>query len=63
MFKLLLKISITKKQYKKIEKSIKEFEKNKKDYKFNIIGLVGVAINKKIQFEKAFYCAEFVKYL
>ncbi|MBE6154389.1 MAG: hypothetical protein E7163_02270 [Firmicutes bacterium] len=56
-------ISITKKQYKKIEKSIKEFEKNKKDYKFNIIGLVGVAINKKIQFEKAFYCAEFVKYL
>ena len=39
--------------YKEIEKCIKEFEKNKDDYGFNILGLVAVAINKKVKFERA----------
>ena len=56
-------IDVTNEQYKKIKKIIKNFNKNKEDYKFNVIGLFAVAINKKIQFENSFYCAEFVKYV
>lgn len=56
-------IEVTSKQYKKIVKTIKMFEQNKRNYKFNIIGLFAVAINIKIQPKKSFYCAEFVKYV
>jgi len=56
-------IIITDEQYEKIEKNIKMFEENKKDYKFNIIGLFAVVINKKFQPDKSFYCAEFVKHI
>lgn len=35
----------------------------KKLYKFNIIGLFAVSINKKVKFKNSFYCAEFVKYV
>lgn len=54
---------ITDKQYEKIESTIKLFNENKNEYKFNVIGLFAVAINKKIQPRKSFYCAEFVKYV
>lgn len=50
-------------KYKKIKNEIKIFEKNKEKYKFNIIGLFAVSINKKIHYKDTFYCAEFVKYL
>ena len=53
-------IDVTNEQYEKIKKIIKNFNKNKEDYKFNVIGLFAVAVNKKIQFENSFYCAEFV---
>ena len=32
-------------------------------YKFNVIGLIAVALNVRIKREKYFYCAEFVKYV
>lgn len=54
---------VTNEQYKKIENIIKDFEENKADYKFNVVGLFAVAINKKIQPENSFYCAELVKYV
>jgi len=56
-------ITVTDEQYDNIERIIKLFEENKKEYKFNILGLFAVAINKKIQPNNSFYCAEFVKYL
>ena len=46
------------------EKYIKKVRKvYKEKYKFNIIGLFAVSINKKIHYKDTFYCAEFVKYL
>lgn len=54
---------ITDEQYKAIEETIKTIEKNKDNYKFNVVGLFAVAFNKKIQPQKSFYCAEFVKYV
>ena len=56
-------ICITDEQYEKIENTIKMFEENKEEYKFNVIGLFAAGINKKIQFKNKLYCAEFVKYV
>lgn len=54
---------VTAEQYRIMEETIKSIEENKDKYKFNVIGLFAVAFNKKIQAEKSFYCAEFVKYV
>ena len=56
-------LEIADNKYEKIKEEIKEFESNKEKYKFNIIGLFAVSINKKIHYKNTFYCAEFVKYL
>lgn len=56
-------LEITENEYRKIKKTIKKFEKNKKIYRFNMIGLSAVVIHKKIKRKNYFYCAEFVKYL
>ena len=56
-------LEIADNKYEKIKEEIKKFESNKEKYKFNIIGLFAVSINKKIHYKDTFYCAEFVKYL
>ncbi len=56
-------LDVTDKQYEDIKNNIKEIEKERKKYKFNIIGLFAVGFNVKIKKEKYFYCAEFVKYI
>lgn len=50
-------------QYVKIANKIKEMKEATKRYKFNIIGLVAVAFNVRIKRKRAYYCAEFIKYL
>lgn len=54
---------VTDEQYEKTKKTIAYFEKNKPKYKFNILGLACVTINKKIIRKNTFYCAEFVKHI
>ena len=38
-------------------------EKEKEQYKFNLLGLFAVGFHKKVVAHNAFYCAEFVKYI
>ena len=59
----IYEIEVTNIQYVKIRKLIKNFEDNKKDYKFNRLGLFLAGINYKYTKENSFYCSEFVKYL
>ena len=54
---------VTDEQYEKVKKTITYFENNKQKYKFNILGLACVSINKKIVRKNTFYCAEFVKHI
>jgi len=54
---------VTDEQYEKAQKTIKYFENNKQKYKFNVLGLACVSINKKIIKKNSFYCAEFVKHI
>lgn len=56
-------LEITDNQYNSIEKIINKMIENKSKYKFNIIGLFAVSINKKVSTKNSFYCAEFVKYV
>lgn len=56
-------LKITEEQYESLKNNIKQIEQEKKNYKFNIIGLLAVGFHKKIQKEHYFYCAEFVKYV
>lgn len=56
-------LEVSEREYKKIKETIKTFEDNKDIYRFNMIGLSAVMINKKIKRTNCFYCAEFVKYL
>lgn len=56
-------LEIEDKQYQKIVEIIENVKKDKEKYKFNIIGLFFVSINRKYKKDNSFYCAEFVKYL
>lgn len=56
-------LKVTDEQYKSITNTIEYVKENKDKYKFNIIGLFFVSINKKYQKQDTFYCAEFVKYI
>ena len=56
-------LKVTEEQYKYIVDTIEYVKENKDKYKFNIIGLFLVSINKKYQKQDTFYCAEFVKYI
>ena len=55
-------LEVTDEQYYELKRLIKNFDKRKRIYKFNVVGLFAVALNLKIQKENTFYCAEFVKY-
>lgn len=51
-------------KYDLIKHMLYQMEKSLSTYKFNILGLLGAAINVNIMPRKdTFYCAEFVKYL
>ncbi len=50
-------------KYEKVIEVINSIKEHRNEYDFNILGLLGVAINLKFRREKSFYCAEFVKYV
>ena len=56
-------LEVTDEQYEKAKELIQKFEAEKRIYKFNVMGLIGVPFHKKIQGEHSYYCAEFVKYI
>ena len=54
---------ITDNQYDEIKKTIEYIKKNKESYRFNMIGLFLVSINKRRVKKRTFYCAEFVRHV
>lgn len=57
----VFEILVTDNQYSKICATIEHVKEHKAEYKFNILGLFLAGFNKKMQFSKTYYCAEFVK--
>lgn len=56
-------LEIEEEKYEKLESIIENIQERKNLYKFNLIGLMAVALNVRIKRERCFYCAEFVKYV
>lgn len=54
-------LQVTEGQYKIINEKIEYMKAHKKDYRFNVLGLFLAGFNKRLQFNKTYYCAEFVK--
>lgn len=46
--------------YERMYRKVCYVERNKEQYKFNFIGLFGVACNKGITRERAYFCSQFV---
>ena len=59
----ILEIPVEDNQYEFLKQNLKKFKIDRREYGFNVFGLLAVGFNKKIQGEKTFYCAEFVKYI
>lgn len=59
----IYEIEVTNEQYNKIRLEIKNFKNNRKNYKFNTMGLFLAGVNYKYKRNNKFYCAEFVSYL
>ena len=60
---IIYSLEIADEQYSSIVKLIEKMIEHRKKYKFNILGLFAVSINKKVTAPNSFYCAEFVKYV
>ena len=56
-------LEVTDENYDKIKKIIDEFKNNKKNYKFNVMGLFAIMFHVNVTRDNYYYCAEFVKYL
>lgn len=56
-------ITVTEEQIQKMYHFLKEFEAQKKDYRYNLLGLFGVMFNIPIKRKNAFFCSQFVAFL
>ncbi len=53
-------ITITECQFQKLIEKIREMEKQKDHYRYNLLGLVAVMLNMEINRKNAFFCSHFV---
>lgn len=52
--------TVSEEQYQEMCKKIRAMEMNKKKYKYNLLGLIGVLFNIEIERKNAFFCSQFV---
>ncbi|WP_186575940.1 hypothetical protein [Aquibacillus kalidii] len=52
--------SVSDLEFNKIRKIIYEMEANKSEYRYNVLGLFGVFINKELERKNAFFCSQFI---
>lgn len=52
--------TLSEKQYEIICQKIKEIEENKRDYRYNLLGLFAVMFNMEYDRKNAFFCSHFV---
>lgn len=56
----IYKCEVTCQEYNRMRNKIRRMEQYKELFKYNLIGLFGVAMNIKIEREHAFFCSQFV---
>ncbi len=60
---VIIEVSVSMEQYEKIVENIQYFLKHRKQYTYNVLGLVGNAINMPMGSDLSFFCSEFVYYI
>ena len=55
-------LEVSNEDYDIIKGIIEDFYSKRDVYRFNMIGLIGVMLNRRVKRENHYYCAEFVKY-
>ena len=59
----ILEYEITDEQYTNVKKEILKLKKNRRELRFNVLGLFAIYFKIKRRKDDCFYCAEFVKHL
>lgn len=57
---VIYRVPVTSKTYKTIRARIRDFERNKHQYTYNLLGLIGVLFNWRIRRKRAYFCTQFV---
>lgn len=60
---VIYKIEVSNPQYSLLKMELKAFLKDQKKYKYSLLGLIGVMINKPIKRNNRYFCSEFVSHL
>lgn len=56
----LYKITVTQDVYDRIRRRIRMIEQHKDEYRYNLIGLLGIVFRVRIERENAYFCSQFV---
>lgn len=56
-------MEVSEEDYLKIKEAIHQVQDNRKEYRFNVMGLITIMGHYHLKREKCFYCAEFVKHV
>lgn len=60
---VIYKISVDDEQYTLLKEELESFLKDQKKYKYSLLGLIGVAIQKPIKRSNHYFCSEFISHL
>lgn len=60
---IVYKMNVDDAQYQKIMKNIAEFKYFKDQYRYNLLGIMGIAMNKRIIRKNAYTCSQFVAFM
>lgn len=53
-------LEVTSLQYNQLQLILSQFEKDKKQYKYNLLGLLAIVLHKDFERENAYFCSQFV---
>ncbi|MFP7296664.1 hypothetical protein [Neobacillus niacini] len=59
----LYSITVTERQFQKMKYCLQQIEAQKRQYRYNFLGLFGVMFDKPIKRNDAFFCSQFVAFL
>lgn len=60
---VIYKIQVSNRQYSLLIQELEKFLKDQKKYKYSLLGLIGVALQRPIKRHNRYFCSEFVSHL
>jgi hypothetical protein len=56
----IYRCSVSRSQFVRMRRFVQEIESNSSAYKYNLIGLLGIVMNRTIDIEQSYFCSQFV---